>query len=222
MHGINTPFGQFRLVRNKTALAVLFLSIASFTNASLGTTATLNIRHAKTIGGPSVDSPQAAAFLSAEDGIFHDAIVESVPVMHDALAESFGQSAVAATGADMHDFVRRFSLPARGINWGILHPHNAVDVAGACGSSVYAVASGQVADVRAGWDGGYGNYVDIDHGNGIVTRYAHAAEVTVKTGQMVASGDAVARMGSTGNATGCHVHFEVLGSAAPANPFGVR
>lgn len=201
---------------------MLFLFVASFANAAWGTPVLSDFRPTKTMGGPSVDSPRNAAFLSLEDGTFGDVPASGEPVMHDALAESSGQLAGVEMGADTRDFARRFSLPARGINWGVLHPYNAVDIAGACGSSVYAVAAGQVADVRAGWDGGYGNFVDIDHGNGIITRYAHAAEILVKVSQMVAGGDTVARMGSTGNSTGCHVHFEVLGSAAPTNPFAGR
>ena len=140
--------------------------------------------------------------------------------MHDALAESSGQSAYAEIPDSARDFVRRFSLPARGINWGILHLHNAVDVAGACGSGVYAVSAGQVTDIRDKWD--YGIYVDIDHGNRVITRYAHAEKVLVAVGQMVAGGDMIARMGNTGNSTGCHVHFEVLGPAAAANPFAMN
>ncbi len=215
-------FRQLSFFGNRTIIVVLFLSVASFANAALGIPVLSDFRPVKGMGGPSADSPSTAAFVFAEDGIFHEAFMESMPVMHDALVESSGQSAALGTGVDMNDFTRRFSLPARGVNWGVLHPHNAVDIAGACGSSVYAVAAGQIVDVRAGWDGGYGNYVDIDHGNGMSTRYAHAVEVIVKIGQMVAGGDAVARMGNTGNSTGCHVHFEVLGPAAPKNPFVVR
>ena len=116
----------------------------------------------------------------------------------------------------------RHSLPARGINWGVLHAYNAVDVAGVCGSPVYAAAPGQVVAVRGGWGGGYGNSVDIDHGGGVVTRYAHEEKLLVSEGQMVAAGDVIGLMGSTGHSTGCHVHFEVLGSAGAPNPFARR
>ena len=168
---------------------------------------------------PSSGSSLSSAFIGSESVFYDDVPLYPQSVMHDALAESFGQSVYEETSADARDFVRRFSLPARGINWGLLHEHNAVDVAGACGSGVYAVAAGQIADVRNGWEGGYGKYADIDHGNGVVTRYAHAETVLVKVGQMVAGGDVIARMGNTGNSTGCHVHFEVLGPASVINPF---
>jgi len=138
-------------------------------------------------------------------------------MFHDALASELGQSP-AEGGGSLSAFVARLSLPARGVNWGEMHQYNAVDVAGRCGSGVYASAPGQVVAVQEGFRGGYGNYVDIDHGNGVVTRYAHNEKNMAIEGQMVAMGDVIARMGSTGNSTGCHVHFEVLGTTE-RNPF---
>ncbi len=200
-------------------MAVLFLCAASFVNAALPASAALSSARPVSSGGPSVDSPSGNAFMGPDQDPYGEGALPAESVMHDALAESSGQTAYAENAQSAADFTRRLSLPAHGINWGVLHPHNAVDVAGACGSGVYAAAAGQVSSVATGWDGGYGNYVDVDHGNGVVTRYAHAESVLVKAGQMVAAGDMVARMGSTGNSTGCHVHFEVLGPAATANPF---
>lgn len=205
-------------------ITVLFLSFVTVTNAVLPAAAALQLQvaGAAPLGGPSTDSPLSNAFVGADFISYDDAPLRIESVMHDALAESSGQTVYAGNGMDMQDFVRRFSLPARGINWGKLHSYNAVDVAGACGSGVYAAAAGQVTEVKNGWGGGYGNYADIDHGNGVVTRYAHAESVLVKTGQMVAGGDVIARMGNTGKSTGCHVHFEVLGQAAVTNPFAVK
>lgn len=203
-------------------ITVLFLLLVTVTNAVLPAAAALQVAGATGLGGPSADSPLSSAFLGADFIPYDDAPLRTESVMHDALAESSGQTAYAGSGMDTEDFVRRFSLPARGINWGILHQYNGVDIAGVCGSGVYAAAAGQVTEVKIGWGGGYGNYVDIDHGNGVITRYAHAEEILVKPLQMVAGGDMVARMGSTGNSTGCHVHFEVLGQAAVTNPFAVK
>jgi murein DD-endopeptidase MepM/ murein hydrolase activator NlpD len=94
--------------------------------------------------------------------------------------------------------------------------HHGLDFAGAAGTQVLAVADGIVS--HTGNDGGYGRLVEITHGNGYVTRYAHNAKLLVKPGQTVKRGDAIALMGSTGRSTGTHVHFEVLRDGKPMNP----
>ncbi len=94
--------------------------------------------------------------------------------------------------------------------------HRGIDFAGAPGAQVLAVADGIVS--HTGVDGGYGRMVEITHGNGYVTRYAHNAKLLVKPGQTVKRGDAIALMGSTGRSTGTHVHFEVLRNGQPINP----
>ncbi len=209
-------------LRNKTVITAFFLFIVSVANASFGASAMLSPYNQKIMGGPSFDSSSSAAFLG-DSGVYADtAFFSNESVLHNAFTESSGQSAGVVTGMNAEDFARRFSFPAHGINWGVLHQYNAVDIAGACGSGVYATAAGQVIDARNGWNGGYGTFVDIDHGNGMVTRYAHTEEILVKIGQMVASGDMVARMGNTGNSTGCHVHFEVLGATGVINPFAKK
>jgi murein DD-endopeptidase MepM/ murein hydrolase activator NlpD len=85
--------------------------------------------------------------------------------------------------------------------------HDGVDFAGKEGSDIVAVASGVVT--WAGSRYGYGELVEINHGNGFVTRYAHCSEILVSVGDVVKKADVVALMGSTGRSTGPHVHFEV-------------
>lgn len=94
--------------------------------------------------------------------------------------------------------------------------HNGVDLAGKEGGDVIAVAAGVVT--FSGVRGGYGNLVEIDHGNGLVTRYAHGKENLVNTGDVVQRGELVALMGSTGRSTGPHVHFEVLRDGRREDP----
>lgn len=94
--------------------------------------------------------------------------------------------------------------------------HSGVDFAGQWGTEVMAVASGVI--VLASRNGGYGNMVTIDHGNGYVTRYGHNNDLTVVVGERVEKGDVIAHMGSTGRATGTHVHFEVLRHDRTVNP----
>jgi murein DD-endopeptidase MepM/ murein hydrolase activator NlpD/predicted outer membrane lipoprotein len=94
--------------------------------------------------------------------------------------------------------------------------HPGVDIVNDYGSPVYATASGTV--ILAGWDSGYGEKIEIDHGNGYVTWYGHNSELLVSTGQSVRKGELIARVGSTGFATGPHVHYEVLENGTPVNP----
>lgn len=94
--------------------------------------------------------------------------------------------------------------------------HAGVDLAAPEGSPIAAVREGRVT--FAGPRGGYGNLVEIDHGDGTVTRYAHASELLVKTGDWVDSGQIVARVGRTGRATGPHLHLEVRVRGRPVDP----
>lgn len=84
--------------------------------------------------------------------------------------------------------------------------HSGIDLRGDTGDPVRATASGTV--VTASWQGGYGNMVEIDHGNGLSTRYGHMSKIDVKVGQHVAIGQQVGRIGSTGRSTGPHLHYE--------------
>ncbi len=94
--------------------------------------------------------------------------------------------------------------------------HYALDIAAPTGTPVYASDGGKV--IRADWFGGYGNIVIIDHQNGYQTYYAHNSATHVSVGQMVAQGQIIASVGSTGDSTGPHVHFEVRVNGIPRNP----
>jgi murein DD-endopeptidase MepM/ murein hydrolase activator NlpD len=94
--------------------------------------------------------------------------------------------------------------------------HKGVDFAGALGSRVMAVAAGVVT--WAGERSGYGKLVEINHGDGFITRYAHNERTLVSVGQTVKRGEAIALMGSTGHSTGPHVHFEVLRNGRQVDP----
>lgn len=96
--------------------------------------------------------------------------------------------------------------------------HGGIDFAGPEGTHVFAVAPGIVS--WAGDKTGYGNMVEINHGDGVSTRYAHASRVAVKVGDLVAKDQLVAYMGSTGRSTGPHLHYEVLRSGSPVDPAG--
>lgn len=92
----------------------------------------------------------------------------------------------------------------------ILHyarPHEGIDVSAPMGAPIVAPAGGVVRLVT--WETGYGNVLEIDHGDGIVTKYAHCSKIVVRRGQHVKRGDIIANVGSTGLSTGPHVHYEI-------------
>ena len=97
-----------------------------------------------------------------------------------------------------------------------LHGYNGVDLAAPAGTPILAAAAGQVIVSRDyGWNGGYGNYVVIQHDNGTQTLYAHNSSNIVFVGQRVFQGQVVGYVGSTGKSTGAHLHFEVRGAKNP-------
>lgn len=104
-----------------------------------------------------------------------------------------------------------------GKRWGNEN-HKGIDIAGTTGQNINAAFEGTVK--FAGWMGGYGNVVIIDHGSDIQTLYAHASKLTAKTGDKVNKGDKIAEVGSTGRSTGPHIHFELRNNGKQVNPIG--
>lgn len=103
-----------------------------------------------------------------------------------------------------------------GMRWGRMH--EGIDIAVPEGTPVRAAASGTV--IYAGWLGGYGNLVVVDHGGGLSTAYAHNSSFAASVGQSVAAGEVVAYSGNTGNSSGPHVHFEVRVGGNAVDPLG--
>lgn len=137
-------------------------------------------------------------------------------------------SGLFAPGLHSGPFVRPAGLPVRtnaisssfGTRW---HPllggyrfHAGIDLAAAMGSPIVATSAGTVA--AAGWCGGYGICVTIDHGDGYFTLYGHLSRVDVAPGQRVGSGQTLGLVGSTGNSTGPHLHYEVRINGRPVDP----
>jgi murein DD-endopeptidase MepM/ murein hydrolase activator NlpD len=94
--------------------------------------------------------------------------------------------------------------------------HAGVDMSGPSGSKIKSTGDGVV--VRAGWDGAYGNAVDVSHGFGITTRYAHMSAISVSAGDVVKKGQVLGVQGSTGRSTGAHLHYEVRQYDRPIDP----
>lgn len=125
-----------------------------------------------------------------------------------------------------------FSLPAglpvatRGMTSGFgmrTHPilggwraHQGVDLAAPTGTPIFATSDGTVN--RAQWQGGYGLFLELEHGNGVETRYGHLSRLNVASGQSVRKGDLIGFVGSTGRSTGPHLHYEMRVNGRPVNP----
>lgn len=110
-----------------------------------------------------------------------------------------------------------YDLTARFGQWGGYWSggrHTGLDFADSSGTEVRAAQAGTV--VLAGWQGSYGNRIEVEHPDGTVTTYSHLSRIGVGVGDQVAAGQAIAAMGSTGNSTGTHLHFEVI---APSGGF---
>lgn len=104
-----------------------------------------------------------------------------------------------------------------GSRWGAYH--RGIDIARPSNYSIKASDNGVVT--FAGWDGSYGNKIVINHNNGYTTLYAHLSEIYVSVGQVVPQGSVIGKMGTTGNSTGIHLHFEVSKNGSLINPLAV-
>ncbi|MEK7565910.1 MAG: M23 family metallopeptidase [Patescibacteria group bacterium] len=151
-----------------------------------------------------------------------------------------GQTLVIPGGVPSEEIVRPVyqmtpsqTLFARGsgaLSWpgnGILSQyfswyHNGIDIANAAGTAVAAADSGRVVlSERGGWNGGWGSYIKIDHGNGLDSLYAHLSEANVNVGDNIGRGQLIGRMGSTGRSTGSHLHFTVYSNGVAVNPLSL-
>lgn len=94
--------------------------------------------------------------------------------------------------------------------------HAGMDIDGERGDSVIAPANGTVTE--AGWKGGYGQFIEIDHGNGLTTRYGHLSKIEIAAGDVLVRGQLIGNVGSTGRSTGPHLHYELRLNSRPINP----
>lgn len=159
--------------------------------------------------------------LTIEENILNETIVQE-PVKEIVLQGT--RVAVASRGSDSGTYSAGSGQLAWPLRGGITSAygyrgrefHTGMDIDGNTGDAIRAADDGKVTG--AGWEGGYGKMITINHGNGIVTRYAHCSSINVKVGQRVSKGEVIGRVGSTGRSTGSHLHFEVLVNGNPVNP----
>lgn len=184
------------------------------------------------VGGPAPDSPTDSELVAS--GVLGrrtmDVRVDLDGLIRRAnlLAWSFNTAAESLASHSTRLAALPSIMPTRG--WltsafsqmrehPILHinrPHEGIDVAAPMGAPIEAPANGIVTSAQ--WETGYGNVVIIDHGYGIVTKFAHCSKLLVRAGQRVRRGDKVALVGNTGLATGPHLHYEVHVNGKPVDP----
>lgn len=167
-----------------------------------------------------VDEVRAQRHAAEED---LDALVAESKRLAAEIQAAQAQAASAGTPAAGTPTASGFVWPVQGVitsgfglRWGRMH--EGVDIAAPTGTTIVAAAAGTV--VIAGWSGGYGNLVVVDHGGGLATAYAHQSAISVGVGQWVEQGQAVGAVGSTGHSTGPHLHLEVRIGGAPVDPLG--
>jgi murein DD-endopeptidase MepM/ murein hydrolase activator NlpD len=146
----------------------------------------------------------------------------------DSLQQVSADLAAKIRAAQAHSTVRHVS--GAGLMWPVNAPitspfgwrwgrmHEGIDLGASYGTPISAAAAGVV--IYAGWEGGYGNLVVIDHGGGLATAYGHQSQIAVATGQSVAQGQIIGYVGSTGHSTGPHLHFEVRVNGQAVDPLG--
>lgn len=169
---------------------------------------------AKKYGG-DVDDILAYNQLSSasEISIGDTIVIPDGTISAPASTQSTASRGVVATGGGSAGFTH--PLPGSVRSQGI-HGYNGVDLAAPAGTPILAAASGEVIISRSsGWNGGYGLYVVIKHGNGTQTLYSHMSRTAVATGARVSAGQVIGYVGNTGRSTGNHLHFEVRGARNP-------
>ena len=185
--------------------------------------------HEAGIGGPRPAEPPAPATteLTGRAGqvrVDLDALIRRANILAHSFSEAGDSLALhtdrlAATPSIMPTAGWLSSAFSRMRFHPILHQaraHEGLDVSAPMGTPIEAPANGTV--ISAEWEAGYGNTVVIDHGFGIVTKFAHASRLLVRVGQKVRRGDRIALVGNTGLSTGPHLHYEVHVNGRPVNP----
>jgi murein DD-endopeptidase MepM/ murein hydrolase activator NlpD len=145
-----------------------------------------------------------------------DAQQAQLEALNDLLLDRKIESSLRPTGMPVQGYISSFFGGRPDPFSGHSARHTGIDIAAPTGTPVTAVAEGMVT--FAGQRNGYGDVVEIDHGNGYMTRYAHNSKLVATVGQRVHVGDVIARAGSTGRSTGSHVHFEVWYHDRVVNP----
>jgi murein DD-endopeptidase MepM/ murein hydrolase activator NlpD len=132
------------------------------------------------------------------------------------IATASNSAFVPSMWAHMGKINNEFGFRRNPFGGGAYEFHAGIDIDGETGNNVAATANGVITE--ADWSGGYGNMIEIDHGNGLKTRYGHLSRIGVRVGDAVQRGQIIGLIGSTGRSTGAHLHYELRLNDRPINP----
>lgn len=207
-----------------TMFALTALSAAN-ADAGLQKAATDNPASATAISVPTVTADAGAALVFDSPGVTSQPAPAPAPAAQPAgtvqspaapaapAVESKGLRAPLASMNVSSTYGYRVSP----ITGAAAEMHTGIDLTGACSTAVFAAGAGTVTE--AGWSQyGGGNRIVVDHGNGLKTTYNHLASIGVSVGQVLAQGQQIAGVGTTGSSTGCHLHFEVMVNGQTVDP----
>lgn len=196
--------------------------IAIFCAAACFAAATPAVHAAETSADAGIiapDEPDDDGFTAGVPAAGEDsearAIFQAWKRLDTGLTASIGVAVPSRRPIDQMSLSSSYGMRVHPIT-GKVARHNGIDIPAAHGTPIYATADGIVG--RAQRLGGYGNYVEIEHGNAIQTRYGHMSSYVVRSGQQVKKGEIIGYVGSTGRSTGNHLHYEVRIEGAPVNP----
>jgi murein DD-endopeptidase MepM/ murein hydrolase activator NlpD len=177
--------------------------------ASPGATISFDRSPVTTVPAPAVPEAPAAGSAAASAQLAPAAAVPASPAASSGLAAPLASMSVASP----------FGFRTSPITGGSGELHTGLDLVASCQTAVFAAGAGTV--VEAGWSAyGGGNRIVVDHGNGLKSTYNHLASIETSVGAPVAAGQRLAAAGTTGNSTGCHLHFEVLFNGQTVDPQG--
>jgi murein DD-endopeptidase MepM/ murein hydrolase activator NlpD len=150
---------------------------------------------------------------------------KTVELNNESLAKKYGSSTLKSYSNNPYSWLVAHPLPdmkrvsssygGRTMG-GRAENHSGLDLSAPSGTAIYATGPGVVT--KSGWGTGYGQYVEINHGNGYLTRYAHASRLIARVGDQVQAGEHIANVGCTGRCTGPHLHYEVVKDGQRKNP----
>ncbi|OAL77251.1 peptidase M23 [Acinetobacter sp. SFB] len=150
---------------------------------------------------------------------------KTVELNNESLAKKYGSSTSKSYSSNAYSWLVAHPLPdmkrvsstygGRTMG-GRAENHSGLDMSAPSGTAIYATGPGVVT--KSGWGTGYGQYVEINHGNGYLTRYAHASRLIARVGDQVQAGEHIANVGCTGRCTGPHLHYEVVKDGERKNP----